>query len=217
MAYQIKEAFYSLQGEGVQAGRPAVFCRFVGCNLWSGREEDRAEAACNLCDTDFLGTDGQNGGRFAEPQALAEHLMALWPKTPAPTLGQPYLVLTGGEPLLQVDSALLVELKAVGFTIAVETNGTLPVPEGIDWICVSPKGQAELKQRSGDELKLVYPQPGVQPNHFLDLDFQHFILQPLDGQPQGLTDSFQQQALEFCLTHPVWTLGLQLHKHLRID
>jgi len=217
MAYQVKEAFYSLQGEGVHAGRPAIFCRFVGCNLWSGREEDRAQAACQLCDTDFLGTNGQNGGRFQTPVDLARHLADLWPDAEQVTRGEPYIVLTGGEPLLQVDPALIAELKEFGFEIAIETNGTLPVPAGIDWICVSPKGQAELQQLSGDELKLVYPQPGVHPNAFLGLDFKHFILQPLDGQPQLLVGDFQQQALQFCLKNPVWKLGIQLHKHLRID
>lgn len=222
MAYQIKEAFYSLQGEGVQAGRPAVFCRFVGCNLWSGREEDRATAACNLCDTNFLGTDGQQGGRFENAVELARHLAGLWPwpetqlKT-SQTTAQPYVVLTGGEPLLQVDQPLIQALKAAGFEVALETNGTLPVPAGIDWICVSPKGQARLQQQSGDELKLVYPQVGVDPNTFLELEFQHFVLQPLDGTPQKETRDFTQQALTFCLRNPRWKLGIQLHKHLRID
>lgn len=226
MAYQIKEAFYSLQGEGVQAGRPAVFCRFVGCNLWSGREEDRANAACNLCDTNFLGTDGQQGGRFENAAQLAQHLAALWPwpeaEAKASRSARPYVVLTGGEPLLQVDQPLIQALKQAGFEVAVETNGTLPVPAGIDWICVSPKGQARLQQRSGDELKLVYPQAGVDPNGFLELDFQHFVLQPLDGTPQKETlqkeaQDFTQQTLAFCLRHPRWKMGIQLHKHLRID
>lgn len=213
MNYSIKEAFYSLQGEGVHAGRPAIFCRFTGCNLWSGREIDRAKAACNFCDTDFIGTEGQNGGRFATPEALAAHLAELWPRSQI----QPYLILTGGEPLLQVDEPLIIALRKAGFQLALETNGTLEAPSGIDWICVSPKGQNPLKQRRGNELKLVYPQADVDPASFLDLAFDHFILQPLDGQAIQDECNFTAQALSYCLNNPQWKLGIQLHKYLRID
>lgn len=220
--YQIKEAFYSLQGEGRQAGRPAVFCRFAGCNLWSGREQDRAKAACTLCDTDFVGVDGQQGGRFAEAVALAQHLAALWPVfDPVDRVGgakvRPYVVFTGGEPLLQLDTALIQAMHQQGFEVAVETNGTLAAPPGIDWICVSPKGSAPLRQVSGQELKLVYPQPGVDPAAFTGLDFQHFILQPLDGRPQQDSRCHTQAVLNYCLQYPQWTMGIQLHKYLDID
>ena len=213
MSYSIKEAFYSLQGEGIHSGRPAIFCRFTGCNLWSGREIDRAKAACNFCDTDFIGTDGQNGGRFATPEALAKHLLEFWPSSSV----QPYLVLTGGEPLLQVDEPLISALRQAGFFLALETNGTLEVPEGIDWICVSPKGRNALQQQKGNELKLVYPQADVDPASFLEMDFDHFILQPLDGSAIHSEQMFTAQALEYCLNHPEWRLGLQVHKYLRID
>lgn len=215
--YHIKEAFYSLQGEGLRAGRPAIFCRFTGCNLWSGREQDRATSACPLCDTDFLGTDGQHGGRFREAQDLADHLLALWPDTEAGAAAKPYVVFTGGEPLLQLDVPLIEAMQARRFEVAVETNGTLPCPPQVDWICVSPKGHSTIVQRQGHELKLVYPQPGVNPADFITLDFEHFILQPLDGEPQGLTENYTQAALNYCLTHPQWTLGLQTHKLLNID
>lgn len=213
--YQIKEAFYSLQGEGAQAGRPAVFCRFTGCNLWSGRESDRADAACPLCDTDFVGIDGQNGGRFNTAERLAEHLSALWPAvTPH---GKPYVIFTGGEPLLQLDVPLIESMHAQGFEVGVETNGTLLAPSGIDWLCVSPKGNNKLRLLQGNELKLVYPQPGIDPADFESLDFQHFVLQPLDGRPQGDEANHAATVLEYCLAHPRWRMGIQLHKYLEID
>ena len=177
MSYAVKEVFYTLQGEGLRAGRPAVFCRFAGCNLWSGREQDRASAVCTFCDTDFVGMDGPGGGRFDDAQALAEAVLAKWQGGPEGRL----VVCTGGEPLLQLDEAAIAALHALGFEIAVETNGTLKAPDGIDWICVSPKAQAPVIQTSGQELKLVYPQRGVDPARFADLDFERFYLQPLDG------------------------------------
>ena len=177
MSYAVKEIFLTLQGEGGQAGQPAVFCRFAGCNLWSGREEDRAKAVCTFCDTDFVGMDGEGGGRFADAQALAAAIEATWTGGPDHRL----VVCTGGEPLLQVDSALIDALHARGFRIALETNGTLPAPAGIDWVCVSPKAQAEVVQTRGQELKLVYPQAGVDPARFEAMDFERFLLQPMDG------------------------------------
>jgi 7-carboxy-7-deazaguanine synthase (Cx14CxxC type) len=209
MAYSVKEIFYTLQGEGRNAGRAAVFCRFAGCNLWSGREEDRAGATCTFCDTEFVGTDGPGGGRFADAEALADAVAAAWPQGAA---ARPLAVLTGGEPLLQVDEALIAALKALGFEIAVETNGTLPAPDGIDWLCVSPKGGARLAITSGDELKLVYPQAGVDPAQYERLAFDHFLIQPLDG-PDPTTTA---QAVEYCLAHPQWRLTLQTHKQLGI-
>ncbi|RTE67801.1 7-carboxy-7-deazaguanine synthase [Amphritea opalescens] len=206
--------FYTLQGEGAQAGRPAVFCRFSGCNLWSGREQDRHKAVCDFCDTDFVGTDGQNGGKFNSAEALAKAVRSFWPELPDTQQGKPYVVCTGGEPLLQLDTALIDALHQEDFEIAVETNGTLAVPASIDWICVSPKADAELVQLSGDELKLVYPQPLAQPEQFQSLAFSHFYLQPMDGpmQPMNTRDTIQ-----FCLQHPQWKLSLQTHKLLGID
>ncbi|MDO6563502.1 7-carboxy-7-deazaguanine synthase [Amphritea sp. 1_MG-2023] len=206
--------FYTLQGEGAQAGRPAVFCRFSGCNLWSGREQDRHKAVCDFCDTDFIGTDGQNGGKFHSAAALASAIKSFWPTDTNAPQGQPYVVCTGGEPLLQLDLALIEALHQQGFEIAVETNGTLPVPKEIDWICVSPKADAELVQRSGDELKLVYPQPLALPQQFSGLTFNHFYLQPMDGPMQRMNT---QDTIQFCLQNPQWKLSLQTHKLLGID
>ena len=209
MGYAVKEIFYTLQGEGRNAGRAAVFCRFAGCNLWSGREKDRADAACTFCDTDFVGTDGRGGGKFADAEALADAVVARWPEGAA---ARPLVVLTGGEPLLQVDEDLIAALGARGFEIAVETNGTLPAPPGIDWLCVSPKAGTQLAITSGDELKLVYPQNGADPADYEALAFDHFLLQPLDGPDPTTT----QQAVEYCLAHPQWRLTLQTHKQLGI-
>lgn len=208
-SYKVKEVFYTLQGEGAQSGRPAVFLRFTGCNLWSGREEDRSKAICQFCDTDFVGTDGENGGRYLAAE-LAEQVAALWPD---PTQGRPYVVCTGGEPLLQLDPPLIEALHAVGFEIAVETNGTLPVPAGVDWICVSPKAGADLVQIRGHELKLVFPQPAAMPDQFADLDFEYFYLQPMDG-PR--IDQNTRATLDYCLRHPRWRISLQTHKVLDI-
>lgn len=209
--YSVKEIFYTLQGEGAQSGRPAVFCRFTGCNLWSGREQDRAGALCDFCDTDFVGTDGQNGGKFADADSLARHIASFWP-TQNPE--RRYVVCTGGEPALQLDAALVAALHAQGFEIAIETNGTRPLPDGIDWICVSPKGNSELVVRRGDELKLVYPQPLAQPERFVQLDFRHFYLQPMDGPLQA---EYTRRCIDYCLAHPQWRLSLQTHKLLGID
>ncbi len=208
MTYAVKEIFYTLQGEGVQAGRPAVFCRFAGCNLWSGREEDRAEAVCQFCDTDFVGTDGTGGGKFGEARALAAACKAEWKGNGGTP---PFIVLTGGEPMLQVDDALIDALHAVGFEIAIETNGTLPVPRTIDWICVSPKAGAELQQLSGDELKLVYPQERLTPEDLPELSFSTFLLQPMDG---AAREQNTQAAIEYCMAHPKWRLSVQSHKIL---
>ena len=210
MSYAVKEIFLTLQGEGGQAGQPAVFCRFAGCNLWSGREEDRAKAVCTFCDTDFVGTDGQGGGKFATPEALADAVAAQWP---AGAGGRPYVVCTGGEPLLQVDGPLIAALHARGFRIALETNGTLPVPDGVDWICVSPKADAEVVQTSGQELKLVFPQPLADPARFEHMDFERFLLQPMDG-PARVENT--QAAIAYCLAHPRWRLSVQTHKYLGI-
>ena len=209
MTYAVKEIYYTLQGEGAQAGRPAVFCRFAGCNLWSGREEDRAQAICRFCDTDFVGTDGPEGGRYADAAALAERCAALWPGESGA-----FVVLTGGEPLLQLDADLLDALHARGFEVAIETNGTLRAPEGVDWICVSPKAGTELVQREGHELKLVFPQEGAAPESFEHLDFRHFLLQPMDG-PE--LDANTRRTVRYCLEHPRWRLSLQTHKVLGID
>jgi 7-carboxy-7-deazaguanine synthase len=208
MAYAVKEIFYTLQGEGAQAGRAAVFCRFAGCNLWSGREADRAQAVCRFCDTDFVGTDGPGGGKFADALSLADAVAALWPGG-----GQPLVVCTGGEPLLQLDAPLIEALHALGFEIAVETNGTQAAPAGLDWVCVSPKSDAPLALTRGDELKLVFPQPEAMPERFEALDFRHFILQPMDGPER---ERHTQLALRYCLEHPRWRLGLQTHKLLNI-
>jgi len=206
MSYSVKELFYTLQGEGANAGRPAVFCRFAGCNLWSGREEDRATAVCRFCDTDFVGTDGADGGRFETAAHLAAAVSALWPGQAG---GRPFVVCTGGEPLLQVDEALIDALHRAGFEIAVETNGTQAAPAGIDWICVSPKAGADWLLRSGDELKLVYPQAGIDPVALEALDFRHFFLQPMDG-VDGARNT--RLAIDYCLDHPQWRLSLQTHK-----
>jgi 7-carboxy-7-deazaguanine synthase (Cx14CxxC type) len=206
MSYTVKEIFYTLQGEGAHAGRPAVFCRFAGCNLWSGREADRADAICNFCDTDFIGTDGPGGGRFATAVELAAAVKAAWP---ADGGGTPYVVCTGGEPLLQLDAAAVGALHAAGFEVAVETNGTQPAPPGLDWICVSPKAGAPLHLTSGNELKLVYPQSGADPDAFVGLDFRHRFLQPMDG-PQRRENT--AAAAAYCLSHPAWRLSLQVHK-----
>lgn len=210
MSYTVKEIFYTLQGEGAQTGRAAVFCRFAGCNLWSGREADRAAAICRFCDTEFADTDGPGGGKFASATDLAAAVTKKWP---AKAGGKPFVVCTGGEPLLQLDAKLIEELHRRGFEIAVETNGTLTAPEGIDWLCVSPKAGAKLVQKAGDELKLVYPQVGAQPGLFEELPFRHFFLQPMDGPER---DANTQLALRYCMEHPVWRLSLQTHKVLGI-
>lgn len=209
MAYAVKEIFKTLQGEGAQSGRAAVFCRFAGCNLWSGREEDRAAAACTFCDTDFVGMDGTGGGRFPDAEALAMAIENEW----AGPRHKRYVVLTGGEPLLQVDDLLVTALHVRGFEIAVETNGTQPAPVGIDWICVSPKGRSELVLRSGHELKLVYPQAEARPEDFAGLEFEHFFLQPMDSltAPANL-----QAAIGFCTDNPQWRLSIQSHKMIGI-
>lgn len=212
MTYAVKEIYYTLQGEGAQTGRPAVFLRFAGCNLWSGREEDRASAICRFCDTDFFGTDGPGGGKFATAAALADAVADTWPRA-ASTVTRPCVVCTGGEPLLQLDEPLIAALHGRGFDLAIETNGTLDVPAGVDWICVSPKAGAELRQVSGDELKLVYPQPGAQPERFERLEFRHFSLQPLDGPRR---EENTELAIAYCLAHPRWRLSLQTHKLLGI-
>jgi len=207
--YSVKEIFYTLQGEGAQAGRSAVFCRFAGCNLWTGREADRVVAICNFCDTDFVGTSG-SGGKFADAQALAKACRKAWRGNSGTP---PFAVLTGGEPMLQVDEPLIAALHEAGFEIAIETNGTLPVPRIIDWICVSPKAGAELVQRSGDELKLVYPQSGFDPVALEGLDFMHFLLQPMD-QGAVRTANNLRAAITYCLDHPKWRLSIQAHKLL---
>ena len=209
MAYSVKEIFRTLQGEGRHSGRPAVFCRFAGCNLWSGRERDRAMAVCNFCDTDFVGTSGAGGGRFWSADDLVGAIAAVWGEGRE---GR-FVVLTGGEPLLQVDVVLIDALHGAGFEIAVETNGTLAAPAAIDWICVSPKAGASLIQRQGDELKLVYPQPELQPDDVDELDFEHFWLQPMDGPDR---DANTAAAVAYCLDHPKWRLSLQTHKLIGI-
>jgi 7-carboxy-7-deazaguanine synthase (Cx14CxxC type) len=211
MSYAVKEVFYTLQGEGRHAGRPAVFCRFAGCNLWSGREGDRSQAICRFCDTDFVGVDGSGGGKFASAGALAEAIEQRWPGGDA--RGMRFVVCTGGEPLLQLDGDLIEALHARRFEIAVETNGTVPAPPGLDWICVSPKQGAPLQQTSGDELKLVFPQPGFDPKTFESLPFRHFFLQPMDGPQRGVNTEL---AMQYCLDHPLWRLSLQTHKILGI-
>ena len=206
MTYSVKEIFYTLQGEGGQAGRAAVFCRFAGCNLWSGREADRARAVCQFCDTEFVGTDGVGGGKFVDAQALANAVASQWPQG---VRGKPLVVCTGGEPLLQLDEPLVDALHAAGFEIAVETNGTQPAPKGLDWICVSPKAGAELVLTRGTELKLVFPQPGAMPERFADLDFQHFFVQPMDGLEAKRNTRL---AVAYCMEHPQWRLSVQTHK-----
>jgi 7-carboxy-7-deazaguanine synthase (Cx14CxxC type) len=209
--YSVKEIFYTLQGEGAQTGRAAVFCRFAGCNLWSGREADRASAICQFCDTDFAGTNGPGGGKFTLAADLAAAVMEAWP---VDAEGTRFVVCTGGEPLLQIDEPLIDALHAHDFEIAVETNGTVAAPRGLDWICVSPKAGATLMQRTGDELKLVYPQPGAEPAEFEALSFRHFFLQPMDG---PFREANTQAALRYCLDHPRWRLSLQTHKLLGIS
>jgi 7-carboxy-7-deazaguanine synthase (Cx14CxxC type) len=211
MTYSVKEIFYTLQGEGANTGRPAVFCRFAGCNLWTGREEDRADATCRFCDTDFVGTDGPGGGKFSDPSTLARAVAAAWPD--GASGGRRFVVCTGGEPLLQLDLPLLDALHAEGFDVAVETNGTVDPPPGIDWLCVSPKAGAPLVGREGNELKLVYPQDEAEPERFDTLGFDHFFLQPMDG--PGL-EANTAAALSYCLGHPRWRLSLQTHKLLGI-
>ncbi len=209
MGYVVKEIFKTLQGEGRHAGRASVFCRFVGCNLWTGREQDRAEAVCRFCDTDYLGTDGPGGGRFGTAEALADAIEACWDGPEA----ERFVVFTGGEPLLQLDRALLDAIHARGFSAAVETNGTIEPPAELDWVCVSPKAGAPLAARSGDELKLVYPQPELLPEAVADLDFTHFWLQPMDG-PDRIANT--EAAVAYCLSHPQWRLSLQTHKLIGI-
>jgi len=211
MTYAVKEMFYTLQGEGAQAGRASVFCRFAGCNLWSGREQDRAAAVCNFCDTDFVGVDGQGGGKFATAEELAAAIAAKWP---AGVPGKPYVVCTGGEPLLQLDKPLIDALHALGFEIAVETNGTQPAPDGLDWICVSPKADSEIVLTKGHELKLVFPQPLARPERFAAMDFQHFFLQPMDS---VLKADHTRAAVAYCMANPQWRLSVQMHKIIGID
>ncbi len=222
MGYTVKEVFATLQGEGANTGRAAVFCRFTGCNLWSGREAQRADAVCRFCDTDFVGTDGPGGGRFATPTELADHVAACWAGrvggSPGGSPGgrpggRPLVVCTGGEPLLQLDAPLVDALHAAGFEVAIETNGTLPVPAGVDWVCVSPKAGADLVVTEGDELKLVFPQDGAEPDRYEPLGFQHFFLQPMDGPDR---EAATAAAVAYCLAHPRWRLSLQTHKLLGI-
>jgi 7-carboxy-7-deazaguanine synthase (Cx14CxxC type) len=207
--YSIKELYYTLQGEGAHAGRPAVFCRFSGCNLWSGREEDRPSAICQFCDTDFRGTNGPNGGKYQAAE-LAAKAASLWPTSGK---GTPYVVCTGGEPLLQLDEDLVAAFHAAGFEVAIETNGTLPAPAGIDWICMSPKANTEIVLTKGNELKLVYPQVDAPPEKYQDLEYDHFFLQPMDS-PEW--DRNTALTLQYCLQHPQWNLSLQTHKYLNI-
>lgn len=212
MSYAVKEIFYTLQGEGANTGRPAVFCRFAGCNLWSGREQDRAGAVCRFCDTEFVGTDGEGGGRFRTAQDLAAAVAAKWRPPPHPH-ARPLVVCTGGEPLLQLDGDAVAAFHEAGFEVAVETNGTKPAPEGVDWICVSPKAGAELVLREGHELKLIFPQPGAEPERFEHLAFDRFYLQPMDGDRR---EDNTRLAVRYCLEHPRWRLSLQTHKLLGI-
>ncbi|HEY1708292.1 MAG TPA: 7-carboxy-7-deazaguanine synthase [Rhizomicrobium sp.] len=208
MTYSVKEIYFTLQGEGAQTGRAAVFLRFAGCNLWTGLERDRATATCRFCDTDFVGTDGVNGGKFGTAEGLAEAVVAQWPGG-----GKPYVVCTGGEPTLQLDEALIAALHERGFEVGVETNGTLPAPPGLDWICVSPKAGTELVQTFGSELKLIYPQAGAEPEKYIGLAFDNFFLQPMDS-PQRAANT--QAATAYCLAHPRWRLSLQTHKLIGI-
>jgi 7-carboxy-7-deazaguanine synthase (Cx14CxxC type) len=209
LSYAVKECFYTLQGEGAQAGRAAVFLRFAGCNLWSGLERDRAGAVCKFCDTDFVGVEGPGGGKFADARSLAAHVRAEW----RDAAGEPLVVCTGGEPLLQLDPALIGALHDYGFKIAIETNGTIAAPPGVDWVCVSPKSTASLAQRAGDELKLVFPQQDAPPERFESLAFRHFFLQPMDGPEREANTA---AATAYCLAHPRWRLSLQTHKLIGI-
>jgi 7-carboxy-7-deazaguanine synthase (Cx14CxxC type) len=211
MAYSVKELFYTIQGEGANVGRAAVFCRFAGCNLWSGLARDRPHAVCQFCDTDFVGTDGPGGGRFVEAAGLADAIGAAWHA--ADGGGRPLVVCTGGEPLLQLDRALIAAVQARGFEVAVETNGTLPAPAGLDWVCVSPKANAPLHQTRGDEIKLVYPQTGAEPERFAGMAFGHFFLQPMDG-PEVQRNT--QAVVAYCKAHPQWRVSLQTHKMMGI-
>jgi 7-carboxy-7-deazaguanine synthase (Cx14CxxC type) len=208
MTYSVREIYYTLQGEGARTGRAAVFLRFAGCNLWSGRERDRASAVCKFCDTDFVGTDGPGGGKFATADELADAVAQKWPGE-----AEPYVVCTGGEPLLQLDEAAITALHARGFEVAIETNGTLIPPQGIDWICVSPKAEADLVLRQGDELKLIYPQTGAEPERYAGLAFINFFLQPMDSAERAENT---QEAIRYCLAHPKWRLSLQTHKFIGI-
>jgi 7-carboxy-7-deazaguanine synthase len=209
MSYAVKEMFLTLQGEGLQAGRRAVFLRFAGCNLWSGREVDRHKADCTFCDTDFVGTDGDGGGRFADADMLADRAWSFWVQGIAAGEGEPLVVITGGEPMLQLDTALVDALHARGFRVAIETNGTLPVASGVDWICVSPKAGTEIRQRTGDELKMVWPQPGLDPREMEGWGFDHLLVQPLDG-PAAM--EARAACIDFVLANPRWRLSLQNHK-----
>jgi 7-carboxy-7-deazaguanine synthase (Cx14CxxC type) len=213
VTYSVKEVFFTLQGEGVQTGRPAVFCRFAGCNLWSGREQDRDRAICDFCDTDFRGTAGDAGGKFQNARGLADRIAAYWPGNAAGGSARPFVVCTGGEPLLQLDGPLIDALHQRGFEIAVETNGTRLAPPGLDWVCVSPKSRAPLVLDSGDELKLVYPQPDAPPERFSQLAFEHFLLQPMDG-PELAENT--RRAIAYCSAHPRWRLSLQTQKLIGI-
>ncbi len=213
MSYTVKEIYYTLQGEGAQTGRPAIFCRFAGCNLWSGREADRHTAICQFCDTDFVGTDGPGGGKFSTAEALAQAILNHWPEGFRNNDARPFVVCTGGEPLLQLDKPLVNAFHLHNIEIAIETNGTILPPENIDWICVSPKAGSDFIVNSGDELKLVYPQPGAEPENFAHLNFRHFLLQPMDG-PE--IEHNTRLAMEYCLKHPQWRLSLQTHKILNI-
>lgn len=211
MTYSVKEIYYTLQGEGANTGRPAVFCRFSGCNLWTGKERHRAKAVCQFCDTEFVGIDGPGGGKFTTPEALARAVSSEWPRDYA--IARRLVVCTGGEPLLQLDEALVGALHEEGFQVAVETNGTQPAPSGLDWICVSPKAGAELVLRRGNELKLVFPQEGAPPETFDNLEFEHFFLQPMDGPERARNTG---RAIDYCLRHPQWRLSIQTHKLIGI-
>ena len=213
MAYAVKEIFYSLQGEGAHAGRPAIFCRFTGCNLWSGQEKHRADAVCQFCDTDFVGTDGDGGGSFKNAVALAKAVVSYWPESITDII-HPYVICTGGEPLLQLDKDLIEAFHNEGVEVAIETNGTIPVPEGIDWVCVSPKSGSTVVVEEGDEIKLVYPQEGHQPSDFVHLNFEHFFLQPMFDEDEN---DHVKETIEYCLTHPRWSLSLQSHKLLGLQ
>lgn len=213
MAYAVKEIFYSLQGEGAHAGRPAIFCRFTGCNLWSGQEKHRADAVCQFCDTDFVGTDGDGGGSFTNAVALAKAVVSYWPESITDII-HPYVICTGGEPLLQLDKDLIEAFHNEGVELAIETNGTLPVPEGVDWVCVSPKSGSTVVVEKGDEIKLVYPQEGHQPSDFVHLNFEHFFLQPMFDEDEN---EHIKETIEYCLTHPRWSLSLQSHKLLGLQ
>jgi 7-carboxy-7-deazaguanine synthase len=211
MTYKVKEIFYTLQGEGGNAGRPAVFCRFTGCNLWTGKEKDRPKAICQFCDTDFWGMDGENGGKYSNAQKLAEKVASLWPKVER--IGKPLVVCTGGEPMLQMNEALVTAFHNLGFEVAIETNGTIEIPFHIDWVCVSPKANTEIVVTKGHELKLVFPQLGAEPEKYQDLDFQKFYLSPMDN-PQQAQNT--QVCLNYCLANPQWQISLQTHKLLNI-